>query len=298
MKLTIGVVTMNRAMQLKEALTSCLLCILPKETEFIVIDNASADNTAKVVEETLGTCGYSYVYKRKEKNVGVGRGRNLCFQLAKGCYVYNLDDDAIVDYLHNPNFFMNAIQIMDKNAGIVTLTTQIYDTTWKSNRVTEKGPMIKEGIYKCKMFCGGSHFLRKDFFKYPPYFPNQYGYEELPPSLIAADAGKLNVFCPELLVIHKPAVNKWDYANVQNQELLIKGCAIPYAIKRMMYPKITLPVLFIAYQRRCAKYLKHTAQKKQANRVVQETISNYAIEYRVKMKSIIQMYRDFGLSIF
>ena len=49
-KLSIGVVTMNRAAQLKEALESCLACQLPAKTEFIIIDNASTDNTEEIVK--------------------------------------------------------------------------------------------------------------------------------------------------------------------------------------------------------------------------------------------------------
>ena len=44
MDLSICVVTMNRANQLKEALESCLACELPIKTEFVIIDNASCDN--------------------------------------------------------------------------------------------------------------------------------------------------------------------------------------------------------------------------------------------------------------
>ena len=51
MKLSICVVTMNRANQLSEALQSCLLCELPRETEFVIIDNASTDHTEQVVKE-------------------------------------------------------------------------------------------------------------------------------------------------------------------------------------------------------------------------------------------------------
>lgn len=218
--------------------------------------------------------------------------------MANGRYVYGCDDDAVIDFVNNPNFFIKAIQRMDKNTDIVTLATQIYDTAWKNNRLKTNGPMVEEGIYKCKMFCGGSHFLRKEFFKGSPYLSNQYGYEELPPSLIAVDAGKLNVFCPDLIVIHKPAINKWDYTDKKNYEFLIKECAIPYAIKRMMYPRMAFPLLFAAYKRRCAIYLKETEHRKQADKVVQDTMLNYRIGYRLKVKSIIQMYKDFGLSIF
>lgn len=72
MKLTIGVVTMNRKRKLRNALMSCLSCKLPKETEFVVIDNASTDNTYQVVDDVLGKSGYNYVYHYSSVNIGAG----------------------------------------------------------------------------------------------------------------------------------------------------------------------------------------------------------------------------------
>lgn len=53
MKLTIGLVTMNRERQVAEAIQSCLQSNLPNETEFVVINNASTDNTENVVKSIL-----------------------------------------------------------------------------------------------------------------------------------------------------------------------------------------------------------------------------------------------------
>lgn len=71
MKLSICVITMNRAAQLKEALESCLACELPNETEFIVIDNASVDDTEQTVRNVLKDCGFPYYYEKMAENFGV-----------------------------------------------------------------------------------------------------------------------------------------------------------------------------------------------------------------------------------
>lgn len=49
---------------------------------------------------------------------------------------------------------------------------------------------------------------------------------------MAMDAGVINAFCPDLIAIHKPAVNKWVRASDKNMEYLIIECGVPYAIKR------------------------------------------------------------------
>lgn len=298
MKLSICVVTMNRSIQLREALESCLACDLSAETEFVIIDNASTDNTDQIVKETLDNSGFEYYYEKLPENLGVGGGRNYAFDKACGNYVYMLDDDAVIDNL-NPDFFKTAITLLDKNADIATFTTQIYDTVWERNHMVPSGKKISDELFSCFMFCGGSHFLRKSFFVSSPYLPNKYGYEEIPPSLRAVDAGKINVFCPHLLIIHKPLINKWDYNDEKNHELLVKGIALPYAIKSMMYPAIFLPVLKLAMKRRIKK---HMVQIPDAGEKVKEVVNKFRLEYPIKTKikfsTVCRMFVDFKLSIF
>lgn len=299
MKLTIAVITMNRAAQLKEALESCLACTLPEETEFVIIDNASTDDTEQTVTALMDSCGYPYCYEKLEENLGVGGGRNYAYSKAVGAYVYMLDDDAVVDYENNPRFFLRALEIMDQNSDVVTLTTQIYDTAWERDRVEVGGPQIAPGIYKCQMFCGGSHFLRKSFYTQLPYLPNKYGYEEIPPSLRAINAGKVNVFCPELLIIHKPAVNKWNYDDEKNHALLIKGIALPYAIKKMMYPAYVMPILKLATNRRIKKYMQAVPNaKKEAKDAAAQFCEEYPITEKISFATVCRMFKDFNLSVF
>lgn len=296
--LSICVVTMDRAKQLKEALDSCLACELPKKTEFVIIDNASSDDTEQIVYKTLTNSGYSFFYEKLKENIGCGGGRNYAFARSKGEYIYVLDDDAVIDNAC-PDFFTKSVSIMNNYPEIATLTTQIYDTAWGRNRLSENGVKYAEGLYKIKMFYGGSHFLRKDFFVKPPYLSNKYGYEELPPSLIVSDAGNINAFCPAIKIIHKPAVNKWNLVDERNHALFINECAIQYSIKKMMYPRIFLPLLFLAYKMRCKKYLSDIDDGyKKANKIVKCTIKQYFIDYRISTKTVLCLWRDFGFSIF
>lgn len=296
--LSICVVTMNRANQLKEALESCLKCELPQKTQFVIIDNASTDNTEHVATEFLNNCGYAYYYEKMQSNLGCGGGRNYAFSKANGEYVYVLDDDAVISK-DNKDFFTRAIRYFEEDDKIVTLTTQIYDTVWKQNRVGSDEKEYKNGLRFCRMFCGGSHFLRRSFFTEPPYLSNKYGYEELMPSLFVYDAGKINAFAPELLIIHQPAVNKWDASNKKNQELIIDGIAVMYAVKRMMFPNIFLPMVVLAYIFRCRKHLKEFDNaSKRSGKVVRETMQTYKINRRIKTKTVIELVKKFGISIF
>lgn len=297
--LSICIVTMNRADQLKEALESCLACQLPAETEFVILDNASQDATAEVVNAVLGKSGYAWVYERSEINLGVGGGRARVYDMARGQYIYCMDDDAVIDVGKNPDFFLCAIEIFKSSSKIATITTQIYDLAWGRNRVEIQGKPYTEGVYRCKMFCGGSHFLRKSAFAEQPYLQNQYGYEELLPSLRVADMGCVNAFCPELRVEHRPRIDKWDRQNEKNHALVIDDCAIPYAIKKMMYPCIFHPLLWLAFNRRCAKHLGAiSGGKTQARAVVRSMMHQYPIKYKLKVKTVLHLFCDFGIAIF
>lgn len=294
MKLTIAIITMNRAQQLKEAIESCFHAQLPQETEFVIIDNASTDDTMSVVEGLFSSSCYKYFYKRLNENLGVGKGRNYAFSKSTGEYVYFLDDDAYIDTKQNPDFFIKSIHILDNNESIKTLTTQIYDLLWKENRVVIEGPAINEELFKCYRFCGGSHFLRKSFF-YPndPYFPNKYGLEEIFPSLRVVDNGGLNAFIPAIRVIHNPKFNKWTS---DNRDLLVTEVASKYAMKSMIYPTMTIPVLYVAFLARVLKSLGLKSFIKTHQRI--KEVKSSATTKRISYGTIKSLYKDFGLSIF
>ena len=299
MKLSIAIVTMNREEQLLHAINSCLLCDLPSETEFVIVDNCSTDNTESVVKNFFSSCQYSYIYEKQSENIGAGAGRNRSFELASGKYIYGMDDDAVIDYKTNPDFFIRAIKIMDNNPRIVALATQIYDEAWQANRLEVSGNKLFDDVYFCKMFCEGSHFLRRNFFKEVPYLPNKYGYEGLPPSLKIWNEGYINAFCPKLLAIHQPRINKWNYEQKENYNLLINECAVPYAIKWMMYPKIFRPILMAAFVIRKKQYLKDIPESEQkVKKAVEDIIINYKLDYRISIKTIVVLYKKFGVSIF
>lgn len=298
MKLSIAIITWNRANQLIEALTSCTFCRLPESTEFIIIDNASVDDTEEKVKFFFSDKKYSIYYEKMKENVGAGMGRNYAFSKASGDYVYFLDDDAYLDINKSVNFFIKAIDILDTYGDVMTLTTQIYDLMWKSNRVSENGPIIYGSLKKCFMVCGGSHFLRRSFFKdEEPYFSNRYGYEELKPSLLVSDAGFLNAFTSELTVIHNPIINKWDYNDEKNKEILVRYVVNQFVLKSNIYPLIYYPLCYGVYVYRKHRYLKDISVA-EIDRMIDELQATYSLNRKLKIKTIYRLYKDFGISIF
>lgn len=297
MKLSIAIITWNRSKQLIEALESCLECDLPNETEFVIIDNASTDNTEQALNSLFKNNWYHFYYEKLNENLGVGKGRNYAYLKSQGEYVYFLDDDAYIDK-SNPSFFLQAISYLDKNPLIATLTSQIYDLMWKSNRVSDSGPELTKGLQLRFLFCGGSHFLRKSFWgNNEPYFPNKYGYEEIMPSLRVADAGYLNAFAQDLLVIHNPQVNKWNFDDEKNAMIVINELVCQKAMKSKLYPRFFSPMLTLSYWVRSKKYLTKE-RKKKADEILVAMENQYEYGHRIKFSTVIRLLYIFGLSVF
>lgn len=286
---------MNRAEQLCEAIQSCLRCNLPERTEFIIIDNNSSDNTGDIVHKLKTETEHKIIYKKLPENLGVGGGRNFALKYASGKYVYVLDDDAVIDDNDN-DFFLKAIDILEKNPNYATLTTQIYDTAWKDNRLQCNNLKVSDNIYECFMPCGGSHFFRRSDFINPVYYPNKYGYEEIAVAVQAYIKGRINVFCSDLRIIHKPRINKWIVKD--NRQHFINDFASQYAIKKVLYPKFVSSLLWIAYKTRYYRYLHGSELSVQGAEIIKGLIEIGSGFKRIDVPTFIHLVRKFGLSIF
>lgn len=62
--LSIAVITWNRSRQLAEALKSCFACNLPENTEFVIIDNGSTDDTEQVVLSLFKNSHYLFFIEK------------------------------------------------------------------------------------------------------------------------------------------------------------------------------------------------------------------------------------------
>lgn len=295
MILTIAVVTWNRSRQLIEALQSCIECEIPQDTQFVIIDNASTDNTKENVFSFFEKNKYDFYYEKMVENIGCGNGRNHAYTKAKGDLIYVLDDDAYISDV-NKSFFTQAISLFNQDNRIATLTSQIYDLVLKDNRVNIEGPMISENLYLCSRFCGGSHFIRRSFWgDTPPYYPNKYGLEELVPSLEVYDKGGLNVFASNLLIIHNPKINKWAKGSTNNRELVKKEISLKLYMKVQVYPTVLTPVLYFAAFLRCFKSLsmRETYEVLVNNQFSQTTKIN-----KIKLSTVITLFKMFKFSVF
>lgn len=103
-KVTVVIPTYNSASKLQRLLNSIekLKGLLPYEV--IVVDDASSDNTKKVIKKWGNkTKSFRVIYFSSDANNGPGKARNIGLKLAKGNIVTFTDSDCVVNkrWLYN-----------------------------------------------------------------------------------------------------------------------------------------------------------------------------------------------------
>ena len=297
--LSIVILTMNRKNQVIEALESCMASRLPDDTEFVIVDNHSNDGTSEIIKKYIcDHLKYDFHYEYEEKNLGVGGGRSRGFDLAKGKYLYFLDDDAIISKESAEKFFVKPIMYLENNKNVASITTKIKDTAFKGDRNDSFSKNKIDGRPLVFKYLGGSHFLRKSAFESPIYFSIQYGSEEYAPSIIARDKGLYHVYFDDIYIIHQPKVNKWVDGTKNMEYVLCCGIAVAHATKRILYPAVFRPILELAHLKRCKRYLKqYSGATENCNNIARDII-NENRHKKIKIKTVIDMYKEFGLTVF
>lgn len=295
-KLSIIVITMNRAKQLVNALQSCFSSTLPGETEFVIVDNASTDNTEETVHTLFTEHSYPYKYIKEEENRGVGGGRNIGYENAEGEFCYFLDDDAIIAPECYETFFTLPIAHFEKDWRISSITTRIYDEAWKEDRDVVCSKMKDTELPTIFMYLGGSHFLRREYYPTPLYIDIKYAFEELIPSIYAIEDGHYNCYIDSVRIIHQPQVNKWIKGSDTYFDIASKGDANILASKHIIYPAIMRPVLYTMFMLRL---FKHFGTKfkwhKLTYRRFKETKGCKAPR-RVKCSTVLNVIKRFGIN--
>jgi GT2 family glycosyltransferase len=100
----------------KNFLMDCLTSVLKSNYpnfEIILVDNASTDDSIKIVEETLGCSALLKIIKN-DANLGFAAGNNLGAGYSKGKYVLFLNNDTLVE----PNWIIELVNVLESDAKI------------------------------------------------------------------------------------------------------------------------------------------------------------------------------------
>lgn len=295
-KLSIAIITMNRAAQLRHAIESCASAKLPDETQFVIVDNGSTDNTAEVVEELRSRIQYPIIYRKEKENRGVGGGRNICFDISEGEYMYIFDDDAEIAEECLNTFFPSCLDYLDRNPNVATLTTEVQDDVFGERPLPLAKNYTVDGLPAVYMFHGNTAFIRRSCFSSPLFMNVNYGCEEPPAAMAAMDKGYIGVFNPNVHTVHMP-MNKWAGDNMQT--FAMRHISNTLMLKKKIYPVVCYPMLWLAYKKR----LKNSGIKDKALiKEFKQTRKTFAKTQKgvkkVKLRTVIKAYKLFGLSVF
>ena len=107
--------------------------------------------------------------------------------------------------------------------------------------------------------------------------------------------GLINVFCSNLKITHKPKINKWNMKD--NKQLYINAFASQYAIKKVFYPRILTPLLWLIYQVRYYRYLHGSGLKPQGAEIITGLIEIGTGFKRIDISTFFMLLKKFGFSI-
>lgn len=215
-KVSICCVTYNQQEYIKEALDTFLKQKTNFKYEIIVHDDASTDNTVKIIKQ------YSKKYpnlvipileKENQYNIKPNSILEICFKKARGKYIALCDgDDGFID----KNKLMKQIEYMDANPNIslCTHSTKVVDTN--GNFIENISP-YPNGIVNIEMFLKDTKsmhtssmvFRKRDIKKLPNYF-HQATVGDLPLKLHLLSLGDGYHFDKVMSFYRANAIGSWS----------------------------------------------------------------------------------------
>jgi len=145
--LTIAIPTYNRAVYLRELLTVLHPQLISEpRIELIIADNASPDETPALVEE-FQTRGLKLRSIRNPSNIGADGNFLLCFEQARGKYVWIFGDDDLI----MPGGIARILALLTgKDYGLVYVTPfyfrDDYASAASSDRFGRVSEMVPDGL--------------------------------------------------------------------------------------------------------------------------------------------------------
>ena len=155
MKVSILIVTYQSQDEILQCIHSIYNNILNVEFEIIMIDNASTDNTIKIVKNQFP----DVIIQENKKNEGYASANNIGAKIAKGDFLFFLNPDSIMT--DNTIEVLLSIYNSDNKYGIVAPQINNIDGSFQFS--TGETPTISSTLFEAY---GMYLFLPKTFFGY------------------------------------------------------------------------------------------------------------------------------------
>ena len=158
-KISVVMSAYNREKMVKEAIES-ILNQTYTDFEFIIIDDCSKDNTAKVIQ-AYADKDERIVFIKNKKNMHYNYNLRKGFEIANGEYIARMDDDDIA----MPTKFEKQVEFLDKNPKVTVLGTFIApfgseSVSWVTETDSDKLNVLMNFF---NPMCHPSVMIRKSF---------------------------------------------------------------------------------------------------------------------------------------
>jgi GT2 family glycosyltransferase len=197
---SLTIVTRNRVDELRAALNAIRGQSYTR-TETIIVDNASEDETAAMVEQEYPTVRLI----RLHRNTGCQPGRNMAMANCRGQIIFNLDDDGVLA----PDAVEQMVRVFDAHpeVGLVAACVQIAEE--KSGEVANFN-RERQSRYTA-FFIGAAHALRREVLRDAGYFPEYVrGHSEVDLGLRIINSGWEMWFAPQVVMHHALSAKERD----------------------------------------------------------------------------------------
>lgn len=122
------------------------------QTEVVIVDGASTDNTQQVVEEFQKQCP-QLKYFRESTNSGIDRGFDKTVQYASGKYCWLTSDDDLL----KPQAIPRVLQACEKEFALIICDAEVWSLDYSSLYFPNRLSLYRDKIYSPSQF--------EDFFK-------------------------------------------------------------------------------------------------------------------------------------
>ena len=157
--------TFNRASLLRETLSSLRAQDAdPSSWHLTVVDNASTDETRKLLEETIATWS-NFDYQVNDRNIGLFGNLNRCMDLARSRKYMILHSDDIVSpqLVSSVQTFLSRNPQVDMSFGsckaMIEETGEILDFWYKSRLISGEERVLQQGSLATALICSGTNFI-------------------------------------------------------------------------------------------------------------------------------------------
>lgn len=166
--------------------------------EVIVVDNASADNTAKVAKSYADKLNLRVI---REPKKGRGAARARGFAEAKGDVIFSTDADAVVP----PHWIEGIMKVFKKQPHIIAVTGSPYLNDCKPLTNVSFNLLFPPGMYGWRLttghwlLCGFNFAVKKDaYVKSGGFDPSLNALEDVDMSFKLAKVGKIAWASPKV----------------------------------------------------------------------------------------------------